>query len=80
MSWSVSSRPTKRNVYPRADALVGSTRCPLVTSPATSPSSSRRANSGVHRKLGRPSARPRDLENSSFVTGFGAVALTGPVT
>ena len=63
----------------RLRARVGTTRCPDSSrASAISPMASRRTEAGARNRHGRPSTRASVRENSSLVTGTGAVALTGP--
>ena len=78
---SASSSRAYLNVKPSASAFAGTARWPDRSSAsAISPSIRRSANAGAGMKAGRWSARPSARANSAFVTGFGAVAFSGPVT
>src|SRR5262249_32756262 len=67
------------NVYPRSSALRGTTRWPVTTTLAASPSTRRKAKPGVFRNDGRPSTLPSARLKSRLVTGWGPVPLRGPV-
>jgi hypothetical protein len=69
------------NEKPSAWAFAGTARWPDSSSAsAISPSISRSAKAGAGMKDGRRSAHPSERANSTFLTGSGAVAFTGPDT
>ena len=65
-------------LYPIFDAASGTARWPFKSISAISPTKSANTYDGTDAHDGRSSASPSALENTSIVTGFGAVALNAP--
>lgn len=68
----------KVKIKPCSNAADGRTRCPLSKISDNSPTAVFNRMAGSGNQCGRLYTLPIVLPNSSFVTGCGAVALTGP--
>ncbi len=80
-SASAPARLGCKNGYPESASLDGITLWLMRSNAsAISPSARRSANAGAGNSAGRWSVFARTLVNSLFRTGFGATALTGPVS